>query len=582
MFRYFTIAFIFCSVALKAQIPTSTFESSGGTQNATLKEVTNFYQKAALNYPLKISALKSLPITNVLGTCYVLGQQKPDSTTCTILINNAIHAGEPDGVDACMLLVRDYLKGNFKLNSKVRIIIVPVFNRAGYLNRSSTSRANQNGPEEYGFRANAQNLDLNRDFMKADAPETKALQYLLVHEKPTIFLDTHVSDGADYQHIITLLVSQHNKMEKPLDEYVSNIMVPELFNKMASKNYALSPYVNHFEETPDNGWQEFYDSPRFASGFATLFNIIPLVVETHMLKSYQQRVTATLELLKTTIDYAGTNAAEIIKVKKASQQSMQNRKQFYFNWKCDTTQFNYIFFQGFTAGHKPSAISGQPRLFYDRDKPYIKSVKFFNQYQPLDFVTAPDAYIIPAAWFENNATTFSLLKSEWGTFEKFSSDTLLELEVYHLLNFTTVKKPYEGHYLHTDTKVESQKKLVHVRAGDYIFRLSSKQNSKQAAIFKRYLLELLEPTAPDSWFNWNGCDAVLQQKEGYSDYVFEDLATKYLQEHPSVQKELETLKLKDTVFAKDGAAQLDWVYKHSPWYEKTVNRYPIYRWVYKK
>ncbi len=563
---------------LIAQTWLTPFEKSNGTKTATYQEVLDFYNRLAINFPKQMKQAKPLNTPTHLPPIYILGAAK-DSPAITLLINNAIHAGEPDGVDACMLLVRDIAVGNYKLPPFIRLIIVPVFNSAGVLQRGSFSRANQNGPDEYGFRANGQYLDLNRDFMKADAPETRELQNWLCQERVDIFIDNHVSDGADYQHLITLLVSQHNKMQKPIDELVSNDMVPQLYQLMKEKKYDLCPYVNHFSETPEQGWQAFYDPPRFASGFANLLNCIPMVVETHMLKPFKERVEATFSFLKCTITYASMHQKQIANAHLHADQLMQQQTKFYLNYACDTTAYDWITFKGYESGHKPSEISGQDRLYYDRSRPFTKQVKFYNQFKPIDSVIAPSAYIVPAAFVNKEVERFQLLLNQNYFNEQVLRDTSILVEVYEISSFSTVKNPYEGHYLHYDTKVKKMLKPMKIHAGDYIFRLNNAP-LQSGSLLKRYLIETFEPMAPDSWFNWNGCDAVLQQKEGYSDYVFEDMAATYLKAHPELQSELAALKAHDEAFAKNGAAQLNWVYKHSPWYETGVNIYPVYRWNY--
>lgn len=573
--KYFIlIVVLLLSNELSAQSPITTFEKSHGTQTATLDEAYTFYRQLEKQFPDKIKTDSKFNALPDLGVMQVeLNYAEYDNENgVTILINNAIHPGEPDGVDASMLLAHDYCTGKLKLPKNVRVIIIPVFNVVGCLNRNKFSRANQDGPEEYGFRANGQNLDLNRDFIKCDAHETQGLRMLLLKENVDIFIDNHVSDGADYQHIITLLVSQHNKLEKPLDEFVTNKMIPELYTSMKKDKYDLIPYVNHFSETPEVGWQEFYDSPRFASGFAALFNIIPLVVETHMLKPYKQRVEATYVFLKNAIEYASTHSAEIKSTRKKSEESVMNRSKFYLNWQCDTSKFVMINFKGYAAKHKTSEVSGLPRLYYDLNEPFEKQVKFYNQYKPIDSVETPIAYIIPRGWYSIIEKTFVLGYFKDITNETLKRDTIIEVETYQLENFNTVKIAYEEHYMHSNTKVSKSKKQIQFHAGDYIIK-------PNANFLKRILVETLEPTAPDSYFNWNFFDAILQQKEGYSDYVFEDVAAEILKNDVALKNQLEEKKKADEIFAKSASQQLDWVYKHSKYYEGKVNQYPVYRLV---
>ena len=88
---------------------------------------------------------------------------------------------------------------------------------------------------------------------------------------------------------------------------------------------------------------------------------------------------------------------------------------------------------------------------------------------------------------------------------------------------------------------------------------------------------MLEPTGDDSFFAWNFFDGILQQKEGYSDYRWDDVAADILKANPAVKLELEKKKKTDTAFAVNASAQLNWIYKKSAYYEPAHLRYPVYR-----
>jgi hypothetical protein len=482
-----------------------------------------------------------------------------------IFINNDIHPGEPDGVDACMMLLRDAAMGKIDIPGNVVLAVVPIYNIGGALNRNSYSRANQNGPESYGFRGNSRNLDLNRDFMKCDAAETSGFEEQFSRLNPDIFIDNHVSDGADYQHIMTLLASQHDKAGGEIGAYMYNTLTPALYRDMKAKGYDLVPYVNDFNVSPDHGWREFYDPPRFSSGYATLFHTMAYVPETHMLKPFRDRVKATYDLMECFIKEGSEHAKEIRDARAHDRETTLKQKNFPLEWRVDTTHCDSITFKGYEAGYKTSLVSGLPRLYYDHDKPYTRKVPFYDHFVPSKSVKAPQAYIIPKTW----VPVISLLRSNGVRLERFYNDTLIDVTAYHIDNYETLTHPYEKHYLHYNVQVTPEKVNLPVAQGDYIVWLD------QPA--KRYLIEALEPTAPDALFAWNYFDGILQQKEYFSDYVFEDMAADYLDKKPAIRKQLEEKRATDTTFAKSADAQLDFVYRHSPYFEKSVNRYPIYR-----
>ncbi len=244
-----------------------------------------------------------------------------------ILINNGIHPGEPDGIDASMMLVRDIVVGKLQLANNIALAIIPVYNIGGCLNRNAFSRANQNGPKEYGFRGNAQNLDLNRDFTKNDSKEAKAFAQIFHLLDPDILIDNHVSDGADYQHTMTLLTTQYDKLGDNLGAWLKNNFEPQLYKGMAEKKWDMTPYVNFETETPDKGMEMFYDPPRYSSGYAALFQTIGFVPETHMLKPFKERVLSTYALMQTVIEKAALNATALINERNKAKAENCKRKK---------------------------------------------------------------------------------------------------------------------------------------------------------------------------------------------------------------------------------------------------------------
>ncbi len=484
-----------------------------------------------------------------------------------IFINNGIHPGEPDGVDACIELVKSFLSHPELLPDNVLICIIPIYNVDGCLNRSSTSRANQNGPEEYGFRGNAKNLDLNRDFIKCDAMNTISLEKVLRLWNPDVFIDTHVSDGADYQYVMTLIETQRSKMNFIVSEFMDKEMVPALYSSMKIKKYDMCPYVESLEETPESGIVGFMETPRFSTGYASLFNCISFVTETHMWKPYNDRVWATYDFLSSVITFCKERGNEINMIHNDANTNVSTQNIFPLNWQLDTTQFEWISFRGFEAKHKLSEISGQQRLYYDRSKPFTKIVKYFNTYNSTTTVTAPEYYIIPQAYSK------VIERFEWNqiAMERLTKDTMLTVDAYYIEEYKSGETPYESHYLHRNVKVRNSTQNIQYYKGDYVVQTNQSSN--------RYIVETLEPEGGDSFFAWNFFDGILQQKEWFSDYIFEEKADSLLKADPLLKAELLEKQKSDTAFAHDHFAQLYFIYFRSPYMEKTYNRYPVTRFV---
>ncbi len=481
-----------------------------------------------------------------------------------LLINNGIHPGEPEGIDASMMLARDLLKGNL-LPKDVVICIIPVYNIDGSFNRTGTSRANQNGPVAYGFRGNSKNYDLNRDFIKTDSKNAHSFQEIFNIWQPEIFVDTHTSNGADYQYVMTLIPTHKDKLNPILSSYMTKTMLPSLYTEMKKVGYEMIPYVNSVEETPDEGITGFLESARYSTGYTTLHNTIGFMPETHMLKDYDKRVDATYKLLQIYIDIVVRDAKVIGENKQRADKETTNQVEFPIEWSLNKNLADDLEFKGYAAKQKPSEVSGLDRLYYDRNEPYTKTIKYWNTYQPSITITKPVAYIIPKAWDK----IIDLLKLNNVKVQQLQKDTQIDVESYYITDYKTVSTPFEGHYLHSSVKVSPVKQALQFYEGDYVVYTNQSVN--------RYIIETLEPQAMDSFFNWNFFDAILGMKEHFSAYVFEDTAAELLKKNPELKKKLDAQKTKDSSLSKNAEAQLDFIYKNSDYYEQTHSRYPVAR-----
>ena len=533
----------------------------------TYDETIEIYKKFAKDFPKKTRYTEMGSSDFGLPMSLFLMSEKGDFSTETlhsqrvILINNGIHPGEPCGVDACIKLCREMLNGEIPKN--VIIAIIPIYNIGGAHNRNCCSRANQNGPIEYGFRGNAKNLDLNRDFIKTDSENTKAFRAIFHYLKPTLFVDTHTSNGADYQHSMTLITSQLDKMNPALAEYTQNTLNPFLYKSMQEAQFPMVPYMHTYKETPDDGIIDFLETPRYSTGYTNLFNTISYVTEAHMLKPYPVRVDATYHFLALLIEFASMYGDELKSVRNIAQQDLLKKEYLHLNWMLDTTVFDTIPFKGYAAIYKPSAVTGNQRLYYDHAQPYEKHIRYYNHYIPTDSAKIPTYYILPKAW------SYFILDLSNNQFPYYSlaADQILTVESYEILDYATTSSPYEGHYLHSNIRTRTVTHERHFRKGDIVIPV------RNDAL--RFIMETLEPRAVDSYFAWNYFDAILQQKEWFSAYVFEDEAAEMLRNDSQLRADFERMKANDSTFAASDFAQLYYLYKQSPNYETTHNLYPV-------
>lgn len=568
--KKFFLALAFIPSILFAQ--QTRFEKSKGTETATYAEVMEYYKALDKSSPNILvreegSTDAGIPLHLVL----VSNDKSFDpakwhaKNKVVIMINNGIHPGEPDGIDASMMLVRDIKDKKVALPDNVVLAIIPVYNIGGCLNRNSSTRVNQNGPVEYGFRGNSQNLDLNRDFTKNDSKEAKSFAQIFHWLNPDIFIDNHVSDGADYQHTMTLITTQYDKLGPVAGRWLKDTFEPQIYAGMKDKNWDLIPYVEFDGADFNKGIDMFYETPRYSSGYAALFGTFSFIPETHMLKPYDQRVKSTYDLMVTFINKASSNAKELITKRKEAAAQITVQKDFPLRWKIDRTQSTMITFKGYESDSSLSEATGLKKMFYNHEKPYTRQIRYFNSFAPDNIIEKPKAYIIPAGYYD----VIERMKLNGVAVKMLGKDTTINVAAYHIDDYKSRAAAYEKHHANYAVKVTKAQQQIRFLKGDFMIEMNQPGN--------RYIIEMLEPTGDDSFFAWNFFDGILQQKEGYSDYRWEDIAANVLKADPALKARLDEKKKAEPDFAKSPGAILNYIYKNSIWYEKAHLRYPAYR-----
>jgi hypothetical protein len=565
------ILFINCYACI-AQL--SPFEQGNGNTTATYAQCINYYKQLAKQYKgIKVQEAGNTDAGKPLHLVVLSADGEYNPTIwrkqkrCVLLVNNGIHPGEPDGIDASMIWCHEILErikaGTW--SNKIAIAIIPIYNIGGALQRSTFNRVDQNGPEEFGTRGNSCNYDLNRDFIKCDTKEAESFAQIFQQVQPHVFIDNHVSDGANYPYTMSFATTQHNKLGGVQAQYLTQKLEPALFAAMADSSWPMIPYVNVWGKDARQGWTQFFDSPRYSSGYATLWHTLAFVPELHMLKPYRQRVAACKALMHCFANYTILHANEIVTLKQQAITNMLRQQKFTLAWQVNKDTAQQLNYNGYEYTTLTSKVSGLPVPHYDTTKPYAQQVPFYNTYSPSVQAMAPVAYIIPQAWHK----VISLLKLNGVQLYTLPSDTTLQVEQYTITNYKCSDKPYEGHHANTQVQVSSSYVTKQLAQGDYYIPCQQ--------LAKRFIIETLEPHAMDSYFSWNLFDAILTQKEGFTDYAFEPIAAAYLALHPELQVSLQQMQASDTAFAKDANAQLDYIHKHSPYYEKAHNVYPVFR-----
>jgi hypothetical protein len=481
----------------------------------------------------------------------------------TLLINNAIHPGEPCGVNASMQIANSFAteipqesKANFPVTA-----IITAYNVGGMKNRGAFSRANQVGPEEHGFRGNAQNLDLNRDFIKMDSKNMFTFAAIFQALDPDIFVDTHTSNGADYQYTITYIAPIKEKLAPSIASIYDDLL-PQLHENMPKKwNYDLVTYVNLKGRTLDEGIVDYNATPRYSMGYADLFNCISFTTETHMLKPFNERVRSTYGFLLEIIGYAMNNAEIIEKARVEAFKYDQQSSIYPTNFEADTVP-DSILFKGYEWEYIKSELTDQERLKYYQEKPFEKYIPHYTNFQPTDTLSIPRYFIVQ----RQAVGVIERLKANGVEVRALKGDSTVTVKNNRVIDYTTSTKPYEGHYLHSDIEVLYEEVKLTLKKGDVI--VSTDQEKRN------FITHVLSTNFRDSYFAWNFFDSYLQQKEYFSPYVFEDIAVDLLAKDEVLKKKYET----EFTDKKEASRweQLYFIYKNSPYYEPSHTVLPVY------
>jgi hypothetical protein len=488
-----------------------------------------------------------------------------------ILTVGGIHAGEIDGKDAGFLVLRDALAGNGPAApalAAATVVFVPIFNVDGHERRGPNNRPNQRGPEETGFRTNAGNLNLNRDWLKADAPETVLLLGLVRRWDPSLFIDLHATDGAKFEHDIAVMTAPVAARGDGLDE-LSAALSTNLMADLTALGHLPLPFYPSFQtdDDPSSGFAINEAPPRFSTGYSAARDRLGILVETHSWRTYRERVTSTRHLLETVLvravkEAAGWRAAAEA-ADRAGAQLGGTEVALAF---APAGEPRTIEFRGYAYQRKPSEISGGTWTIYDETRPEIWKLPLFEKVEPALVVTAPRGGYLVAAGFA--AEVARRLDAHGIVYQRLGAARPgLVVEVFRAEE-ASFDKPFEGRTRATlkgAWTAESQD----LAAGSLFVPIAQPR--------ARLVLHLLEPMAPDSLAGWGFFNGVFERKEYMEAYVAEDEARRMLAADPALRQAFEAKLAADPAFAASPAARLDFFYRRHPAFDRRWNLLPVYR-----
>jgi murein tripeptide amidase MpaA len=493
-----------------------------------------------------------------------------------VLVQNGIHSGEIEGKDACLALLRDMtmLRTRESLLDHVTLLVLPILSVDGHERRSRFNRINQNGPEEMGWRTNAVGLNLNRDYLKVETVEMRAmLSQVFTRWWPHLLVDDHTTDGADYQYDVTYGFNHGPGTPAPLDRWLAEAFEGRVVPRVQAMGHLIAPYIafRGWSNDPRVGIDFGSAPPRFSHGYPPIQCRPAILVETHMLKPYAGRVKATYDLLVALLEEVGARPGELLQaVAQAESLTVARgrepdpaRREVVLAAR--TTNKSEPFpYKGYVARWEMSDILGAPVPRYTHT-PWDTVIPIYRELTPTLTVRQPAGYLVPQEW----ASARDRLDVHGVRYRRFAQAWSDTVELQRIVEWSAEGELHEGHRPTRVSKVELVRRLRTFRPGDLWVPLD--QRSALVAV------HLFEAQAPDGMMYWNFFDTVLERKEYGEPYIVEPLARRMLEDSPELADEFRARLAADTTFAKSAFARSDFFYRRSLWADPEQNIHPVAR-----
>jgi hypothetical protein len=490
-----------------------------------------------------------------------------------VLLQSCIHPGECAGKDASLELARDILiTGTHKdLLDEVNLLIMPIFNPDGHERFSPYSRINQNGPKAMGWRVTSTNLNLNRDYTKADTVEMRAWLRTWVAWQPDLLFDNHTTNGSDHQYVLLYSATIGQLTAEPIAAWLTDTLLPSILPPLEAAGHQPFPYGGPRDRKDLSQGIGAYSaySPRFSTGYSAICNRPSILVEVHALKTYEQRVRATYDIMLEALAKLNRRPETLREaIRAADEQTIRDRGAYCADGEVvlqltPGDQAEPVIYRGVEFHVRTSEITGGEVIDYF-DTPIDVETKLYNQTLIEKTVAPPVAYLVPPQWVE----AIDRLELHGVEFFRLRQAEQLGVESYRFEEVTFAARPYEGRFAPSYTTVFTYETREFV-AGTVVVPLTQKR--------AKVAVHLLEPEAPDSLVAWGFFNAIFEQKEYAEDHVMEPIARRMLEEDPELKREFEEKLRTDEEFAKSPGARLDFFYRRSPYWDKSLNVYPVAR-----
>lgn len=552
------------------------YETSNFKQTMSYDQVISFSKKLAnasemINYQVIGQSPRGvdIPLLIVDKEGITSANEAKKKNRLILLIQAAIHPGEPEGIDAGLLLIRDIIINNKNQNllDGITLLFIPSFNVDGHKRFGKYNRINQNGPEKMGWRTNSMNLNLNRDYLKADAPEIRAWLQLFNDWLPDFFIDCHTTDGADYQYSLTYMLELFGNMPEPITNWQKQVYLPYIEENLKKEGHLIFPYVAFRKwHDPKSGLRAWISNPAFSQGYTAAQNRAGLLVETHMLKKYKIRVDATYQLIKHTLEILKKEKSKLLEMNQQMDEFVISdkfrNKEYILDFKSDGDSI-MVEFKGNDYKVVKSDLTGGLWYQYTK-KPKTYQLPYYNSFEIAAKTKIPVAYIIAPEWIE----VIERIKAHGIKTETLKTAKTIEVESYKFNNVKFANRPFEGRQQLSDFSV---KKIVETKTypkGSIII-FTNQRNAKVIA-------HILEPEAPNSYLRWGFFNTIFEQKEYAETYVMEKMAREMINKDPELKKEFEK-KQKNGDFFNNQWMMTNWFYSKTLYWDTNINTYPVGR-----
>lgn len=489
-----------------------------------------------------------------------------------VLLLNCIHPGECAGKDACLALARDIAitETARPLAEHVTLLIAPIFSPDGHERFSAYSRINQVGPREMGWRATGTNINLNRDFTKADAVEMQHFLRLWNTWRPDLFFDNHTTDGSDHQYELTYAASMATIIDPQIAAWLDEFLLPPVLENVADDGFNTFWYSfprDRADLSAGISAAVAY-SPRYSTGFGAIHNRPTFLLEAHSLKTYKDRVLSTYSFIHATLTRLNQNPASLRKALRDADERCRHSRGAGPDGKLvldqrRTNDFETVQYLGIEARRRESKITGKPVLEYT-GRPIEVETRLYNGVDVANAIEPPLAYLVPPQW------TQLTKRLDWHGVDvrRLTEPAEIPVERFRFEDVEFPKRPYESRFQpRYKTATETRTELF--PAGTLVVPMEQ--------VRAKVVAHLLEPQAPDALVAWGLINGIFEQKEYFETYAMEPIARRMLENDPKLREEFEQRLAEDEAFAAQPRARLNFFYKRSPYRDDRLNLYPVAR-----